>query len=238
MKYKLIDYTTNEKENVTFGTCELCMRTGSMTEQIFHIQDECGVVHEVEGYAWDNWRDLNEISIDNIPHFAAWLEKQDIEPPHDRSYGYDYGWLNSIVGDYYEYDYLHDVIIPWIEKNIEVDGNKMIIQVDNKTYSMFNSFDFREVLYHVNNLKGLDVNYDSFKPSGSNIFKFGENTQSADFSLRIDYFKQEVKVVINEYDKYGNRKNYSNVYLGDIPGKITIQFKDDDTFPDFSYQQQ
>lgn len=35
MRYKLVGYTTNEKEDVTFGTCEMRMSTGTMTEQFF-----------------------------------------------------------------------------------------------------------------------------------------------------------------------------------------------------------
>lgn len=236
MKYKLINYTTNEKEDVTFGTCEMCMSTGSMTEQIFHIQDEYGRVHEVEGHEWD-WGDLSEIYIDNIPKFAAWLEKQDIEPPYDDIYGYDYGWLNSIADNYYDYSRLYDELLPWIDNNVEVDGNKMMIRVDGQTYHIFNGFDFDSILYHVKDRKGLDVDYDSFKPSGSNIFKFNEGTESADFSLHINYREHAVEVMIHEYDESGYVKKYNSVYLGDVSGKITIQFKENGEFPDFSYQQ-
>lgn len=235
MKYKLIDYTTNTKEDVTFGTCEMCMSTGTMTEQFFHIQDETGKIHKVEGYAWD-WGDLCEIYIDNIPKFAAWLETQDITPPTDTVYGYGYNWLNPIADDYYEYSRLHDELLPWIENNVKVENNTMIIQVDENTYRMFNGFDFYGIMHHTVQHTDLDVQFDSYKPSDSDIIDFDNATRHADFSLSIDYMIQEVVLRVCEYrDNY--RTKYTPIELGTAPGVLKIVFKEDNSFPDFSYEQ-
>lgn len=99
MRYTLTDYTTVEKENVTFGTCELCMYTRNMTEQYFHFTDETGETYIVEGFMWD-WGDLQEIYIENIPHFAGWVAKQDVVHPVS-DYLNDYEWLSELVSQYH-----------------------------------------------------------------------------------------------------------------------------------------
>lgn len=120
----------SEKEDVTTGTCELCMGTQSMTEQYFYFQDETGGVHTVEGFMW-SWGDLFEIHIDNIPHFAAWVEKQEIDPPKDE-HGYDYAWLRGIVDAYEascENDEAEDT---WVEDHVRALSNAVEIVFKTK----------------------------------------------------------------------------------------------------------
>ena len=101
MRYKLVDYTTETETDVTLGTCELCMSTGNTIDfPYFHIQDEHGVTHKISGFMWSGG-DLFDIHIENIPHFAAWLAEQDIEPGND----YDYSWLSTVVYHYDEHLY-------------------------------------------------------------------------------------------------------------------------------------
>ena len=235
MRYKLVGYTTNEKENVTFGTCEMCMSTSSMTEQFFHIQDEYGKIHKIPGFMWD-WGDLDEIYINNIPKFAAWLESQDIVPPQDDYYGYDYNWLYRITDDYYEYDRLYNELLPWIDKNVHIDDNSMRISVNNSTYNIFNGFDFHAIMYQVVKQASLNVKYESYKPANNNIIEFADDTISADFSLNIDYKTKEVILRVFEYSD-NNHTKYTSIEFGTAPGVLKIVFKEDNSFPDFSYEQ-
>lgn len=129
MRYKIIDYAVSEKEEVTTGTCELCMGTQSMTEQYFYFQDETGEVHIAEGFMWF-WGDLFEIHVDNIPHFAAWVEKQEIDPPKDE-HGYDYAWLRGIVDEYY-FSCESDEADAWVDEHVSVLNNAVEIVFETK----------------------------------------------------------------------------------------------------------
>lgn len=79
MKIEILDYQSWEDNEVEFGTCELCMSTGSaMFEQVLVQQDD-GTPYWVDLYAWD-YGHLSQIHIDNIARFAAWLSEQDLDP--------------------------------------------------------------------------------------------------------------------------------------------------------------
>ena len=121
MKLKLVNYTTNIIENVTFGTCELCMYTSSMTENYFHFEDEKGKIHKVEGFAW-SWGDLMTIYVENIPHFASWVSQQDFPQEEDLKYGYDYDWLNDIVNDYHD-DQEEQNMLDFMKNHTSRNGN-------------------------------------------------------------------------------------------------------------------
>lgn len=77
MKYKLID-VKNEIENVTFGTCELCMSVGTNYYDVLIFEDENGDQHEVEAGMW-NWGDYFHIYIENAIEFADWVKDQEID---------------------------------------------------------------------------------------------------------------------------------------------------------------
>lgn len=74
MKIKLID-VESEPQEVTFGTCELCMSTGFANEPIFTFLIN-GIEVEVNGYEW-SWGDYDEVPDVNVIDFAAWLNKID-----------------------------------------------------------------------------------------------------------------------------------------------------------------
>lgn len=88
MKIEILDYRSWEEKEVEFGTCEMCMSTGSaMFEQVLAQQDD-GTPYWVDLYAWD-YGHLLQIHIDNIARFAAWLSEQDLDPAkygHELSY--------------------------------------------------------------------------------------------------------------------------------------------------------
>lgn len=79
MKIEILDYQSWEDNEVEFGTCEMCMSTGSaMFEQVLVQQDD-GTPYWVDLYAWD-YGHLSQIHIDNIARFAAWLSEQSLDP--------------------------------------------------------------------------------------------------------------------------------------------------------------
>lgn len=99
MKIEILDYRSWEDEEVEFGTCELCMSTGSaMFEQVLVQQDD-GTPYWVDLYAWD-YGDLSQIHIDNLPRFAAWLSEQDLDPAE---YGHKLSYYDMVdLADEYD----------------------------------------------------------------------------------------------------------------------------------------
>ena len=92
MKIEILDYQSWEDNEVEFGTCEMCMSTGSaMFEQVLVTQDD-GTPYWVNLYAWD-YGDLSQIHIDNIARFAAWLSEQSLDPAE---YGHKLSYYDMV----------------------------------------------------------------------------------------------------------------------------------------------
>lgn len=95
MKYRLIDITSDTVQNVTTGTCEMCMRTFDLDVDYYVLEQEYGGIINVPGYYYDHFGTLR-IEIDNVAHFASWLSQQDIQQPRV----YDFFWLRDLVSQY------------------------------------------------------------------------------------------------------------------------------------------
>ena len=97
MAVKLIDYKHEVKHDVQFGTCELCMGTGDLHYGVFVFEDEAGERLEItNGYwSWGDWMD--DYYIDNIPSFADFFNKQNVEKLEDVE-----EWLPDIYYNYSE----------------------------------------------------------------------------------------------------------------------------------------
>ena len=95
MKIKLIDVQTEVEDDVEFGTCELCMRTGSAEYPTFIFEKEDGTTIEVMGWEWD-WGDLDALYIDNVVLFNDYLSKTEF----DEDTKFDYSWLYKLSIDY------------------------------------------------------------------------------------------------------------------------------------------
>lgn len=81
---KLIDFKTESYET-TFGTCELCMSSGTNTIEIFVFEISNGNIIEMENGFWD-WGDYFTLTyIENTADFAHWLSQETFEgePPCD-----------------------------------------------------------------------------------------------------------------------------------------------------------
>lgn len=96
MKYIMTDYSTDVIKDVTIGTCEICMSTEDVDAQYFHLQDEDGREYKVPGHFYDIYDGISYVYIENIPHFAAWLEKQDLFVPVE----HDFWWIYGLVHEY------------------------------------------------------------------------------------------------------------------------------------------
>lgn len=80
-RVRLLEYH-DEPEETTFGTCEICMYTGTATNPTYTMEftdTETGEksVHDVEGYSW-SWGDYFTVEISNVIHFGDWLEDNHI----------------------------------------------------------------------------------------------------------------------------------------------------------------
>ena len=79
MKYKVIDVESDYEEVVT-GTCELCMSTACIDCGTLILEDENGFEVHIPLFMSLGWGDYDELYIDNVVDFSAWLQEQDIEP--------------------------------------------------------------------------------------------------------------------------------------------------------------
>lgn len=80
---KLIDLRSGETTTKTFGTCDLCMFTGSHTPNylVFKLGDE---TREYETGEW-SWGDyIVDLDIDNVAKFAKFIAEHKIDYFPDR----------------------------------------------------------------------------------------------------------------------------------------------------------
>lgn len=239
MKYKLIDCTAETQEDVTLGTCEMCMSTGhTINFPYFHIQDEHGRVHKVPGFMW-SWGDLFDIYIENIPHFAAWLENQNIQEP---SYGYDYGWLQTIINDYNEHlDEVED-LLPWLEKNAVVEGDIIRLPFNDESKYYVRNFSMDQVLKMLGFHVGVTIETDLvtttedrklYHAVGNDTVSFSENIAYTD----IDWSMEDdiIELYFAQYDKNGVYKDCQEKPLSDSFGEIIIVLHGDNV-PDVMFE--
>lgn len=77
MRIKLVDFLTNEYET-TFGTCDLCMRTGLAVEETFVFEVD-GKIVSIDNYYWSYGTFFTALMVDNVVDFADWLNKTEFE---------------------------------------------------------------------------------------------------------------------------------------------------------------
>lgn len=80
-RVRLLDYNEYSQET-TFGTCEICMHTGTAENPTFTFvftNTDTGeeTVSDVRGYMWD-WGDYITVDIYNVARFGDWLEDNTI----------------------------------------------------------------------------------------------------------------------------------------------------------------
>lgn len=99
MKIKLHDYDSEFEDDVHYGTCEMCMHVGDAEYPYFYFKYEGDdKTHKVGGFFW-SWGELYTVYIDNIPAFAAWLNKQNFDDDY-RIEGY--ADLQALINKYEE----------------------------------------------------------------------------------------------------------------------------------------
>lgn len=80
MKYKVIDFESDVQE-VETGTCDICMSTEYIDFGELILEDEQNNIIRIPVSKPDSsWYYYDELYIDNIVDFSAWLQEQDIEP--------------------------------------------------------------------------------------------------------------------------------------------------------------
>lgn len=96
MKIKLIDMHINSYET-EFGTCDLCMSTGTAEETRLLFEWEDGTQFKANAFFWD-YGDMYSIDIYNTADFAHWISQKDLEKFTDTWTSYQ--WLQDLVWDY------------------------------------------------------------------------------------------------------------------------------------------
>lgn len=95
MKYKVID-VESDYEEVETGTCELCMGTAYIDCGYIILEDERGIDIDIPLSVYSGWGCYDELYIDNVVDFSAWLQEQDIEPLQDG----DFDRLETLINQY------------------------------------------------------------------------------------------------------------------------------------------
>ena len=92
---KLVDLRSETTFDVTFGTCELCMHTGTLNEEWFVFEDDKGNTCEIATGGWD-WGDYYcYYEVENLADFCQFILDKKIP---------DFKTLEEQFSDlYYEY---------------------------------------------------------------------------------------------------------------------------------------
>ena len=108
-RVRLLDYNEYSQET-TFGTCEICMYTGTAENPTFTFEfTNTGTgeeeVRDVNGYEWD-WGDYSTVDIYNVITFGDWLEDNTIT-------------VDTLDMDFYS---LRELVSRWEYRNVDTDG--------------------------------------------------------------------------------------------------------------------
>ena len=222
---------TSEKEEVTTGTCELCMGTQSMTKQYFYFQDETGKVHVAEGFMW-SWGDLFEIHVDNIPHFAAWVEKQEIDPPKDE-HGYDYAWLCGIV-DAYEASYENDEADKWVEDHVRVLNN--VVEIVFKTKQDVQEVGLEKILERLECQEMFPDDFAFGIPEGHSLAD--KEIVPGEKAYLTFYTGADNDIVTNFLIHGSSWRDYTvkEIVLGTLPCKVVLVFSTQGMLPEIEVE--
>lgn len=236
MKYKLVDYTMEVEEEVTLGTCDMCMSTGNKVAfPYFHIQDENGEIHRIPGFMW-SWGDLFDIWVENLPHFAAWLEKQDLEEPGDAdNYEYTYSWLQNIVDNKYN-EYLWEIedLLPWVKENVVYDNDTIRIPYNEKTRSYLNDYYFDQIcrVLGIRTDKQLEGE-NAYRVISNDLVEFEDNVSYT--TIGVDVSEGSVMLYFTGYDENDSKVSYPDAELADSFGTIVFSMRGND-FPEVSFE--
>lgn len=97
MKIHLVDVDKSNGQEEQMGTCELCFWTGWCDNPVFIFKTEDGEKITINGYWWD-WGDYDQVYIDNLINFEAWLGKHNWSKDTE----FDTDWLIEAVNEYKE----------------------------------------------------------------------------------------------------------------------------------------
>lgn len=244
MKYKLIDYTTHDAGIVLTGTCEMCMSSRHLEEQMFYLQDENDVIHRIEGHEWD-WGDLDQIYIDNLAHFAAWLQDTDIEPPYDQELGYNYFWLKHSVVSQYEYECSEQG--QWeknIRENVTVKDSVIEIICNDTMKQYIDDVEIRTLVTYATNDGSVSLGEDTWFKTDyewemDDVPLFGSSQDIVTkkiHSCGIDCILYEddnvITIVFDGYDENDKYINSKYISVGTVPCTVKIKIHKDSAFPE------
>ena len=108
-RVRLLEYREDTEYDVTFGTCEICMSTGTAENPVYTFEftdTETGAeeVRDVNGYEWD-WGDYSTVDIYNVITFGDWLEDNTIT-------------VDTLDMDFYS---LRELVSRWEYRNVDTE---------------------------------------------------------------------------------------------------------------------
>ena len=172
MRYELVNITTSQPRELTLGTCDMCMYTVTEESPLYHLKDNNGGIHVIDGLVQDV-DTVNNIYIENVAHFANWIKTQDIEQPVDSNY--DFWWLKAIVEKYDEYK-LQEAFDYWVthkvsivndytieilfdEYSLPVVRNKDMLRVCDSLLPIYIPSEYGEIMWSAEKEKEADITW-------------------------------------------------------------------------------
>lgn len=97
-RVRLLAFREDTEYDVTFGSCEICMHTGTAENPVYTFEftdTETGEkeVRDINGYEWD-WGDYSTVYIYNVISFGDWLEDNTVTVNTNEM---DYGDLQQLA---------------------------------------------------------------------------------------------------------------------------------------------
>lgn len=103
MAVKLVRVESTVEEDVTFGTCELCMSTRDLYLEYLIFEDDNGETLEIETGYWD-WGDYSTFyHFENIARFGQYIKDKYIPTLKELEENFEtiyYDYLNSLYRRY------------------------------------------------------------------------------------------------------------------------------------------
>lgn len=230
----MTNYSLDVMKDAPIGTCEMCMSTQDIDTQYFHLKDEDGREYKIPGYLYDMHDGVIYITLENIPHFAAWLRKQELFIPVE----HDFFWLSSLVRKYEKEVDTNRYLIPWVKNNVIVQDDIISIPLDALTESreVSSKFGIDGVLKHVSNEHGYDIEKLELYPTEDSLVPKKDGVEYINI---ISEVKKNDTVQLTGWARDENDKTVGKVriVLGAYPGFLHFHVNDQGHIHDISYEE-
>lgn len=204
MKIHLVDVQT-EYEEVDEGTCELCFGTYVTQKQttfVFKLAN--GKEIAIEGWGYENWIYTTVPHINNVVHFAEWLDTKVFR----NDTNFDKDWLETTI-----MEYLHvcgDLGIKDREGNPIYADSIVLVSYRGKTVradDCYMDLDEYANTHIIFTMFGMQFNYE---PDEKAVYY--TNLETYDIGAYEDFDSSNLLVLAEHYDTKNREKSWLEEY--------------------------